>query len=357
MAWIRLDDQIMHNPKVRDLLARAPEAFAFHIAGMCASASALTDGHIATRDLPLVAAEALVPESSAVSQLVEVGLWEPLADGYEIHDYLDYQPSRDQVLEARERDRKRKVRRRGRGDLRGGDEHGAWQEKVSGSDSARASPLESARDGPPDTAMEAITEASSDSASDSTLESDCPVPSPNTSVVSQSVSPTGREGDEPRATTDDDEIQRDDIIAQAIDIAAGRRIQRRIAAGETISDRVGYTAKTRHNMRTERGQELNDLAAQGLSAKAIADHLEPERPTRPATPRLAEISEVRAEHRLDQPPPHPESVRAGLAAARSALGRGRIPRTDTPADEIGDSVANHPTGNRSELDDYETEPF
>lgn len=43
-------------------------------------------------------------------QLVAAGLWEPMEGGWQIHDYLDYNPSRDQVLEEREAQHQAKVR-------------------------------------------------------------------------------------------------------------------------------------------------------------------------------------------------------------------------------------------------------
>lgn len=108
MPWVKLDDQIMRNPKVRGI---SRDAFALHVAGLCYCATALTDGRIPDRDLPLVAAEALAPESSA-SDLEKADLWERTDDGWMIHDYLDYQPSRADVMDDRRKARERKQRQR-----------------------------------------------------------------------------------------------------------------------------------------------------------------------------------------------------------------------------------------------------
>lgn len=110
MPWVKLDDQIMRNPKIR---AVSRDAFAFHIAGLAYCATALSDGHIPDRDLPLVAAEALAPEASA-GELGAVGLWERREGGWEIHDYLDFQPSRADVLDERRKARERKAVQRAR---------------------------------------------------------------------------------------------------------------------------------------------------------------------------------------------------------------------------------------------------
>jgi len=42
-----------------------------------------------------------------VKRLVEVGLWEEIADGYEVHDYLDYQPTAADSKAAKDRERER----------------------------------------------------------------------------------------------------------------------------------------------------------------------------------------------------------------------------------------------------------
>lgn len=110
MPWVKLDDQIMRSPKIR---AVSRDAFALHIAGLCYCATALTDGRIPDRDLPLVAAEALAPEASA-GELEGVGLWVRTDGGWDIHDYLDYQPSRDAVMEDRRKARERKAKQRNR---------------------------------------------------------------------------------------------------------------------------------------------------------------------------------------------------------------------------------------------------
>ena len=42
-----------------------------------------------------------------VRRLVEVGLWEETPDGYEVHDYLDYQPTAVDAKAAKDRERER----------------------------------------------------------------------------------------------------------------------------------------------------------------------------------------------------------------------------------------------------------
>lgn len=99
MPWVRLDEQFAQHPKIK---RAGPEGMALHVAALCYCNQYLTDG-----DLPAEVARTLIDFGSArkaeaiAQRLVEVGLWEPAADGYLIHDYLDYQPSKQTVLQER----------------------------------------------------------------------------------------------------------------------------------------------------------------------------------------------------------------------------------------------------------------
>jgi hypothetical protein len=91
MTWARIDDQFADHPKVIGLSDRA---FRIHIRGICYAARQLTDGFI-----PLSAAQEW--GMRAVLELEKSTLWKPVAAGYQIHDFLDYNPSREQVLAER----------------------------------------------------------------------------------------------------------------------------------------------------------------------------------------------------------------------------------------------------------------
>jgi hypothetical protein len=121
MAWVRLDDAITEHPKVLDA---GPLALALHVAALCFANRHLTDGFIHRRkvatlfdfsevaeieesdlgrlDERRVAAWRVDPHVLA-SQLESAGLWEwdDEQGGWQIHDYLEYQPSREQVLADR----------------------------------------------------------------------------------------------------------------------------------------------------------------------------------------------------------------------------------------------------------------
>lgn len=73
-------------------------AFRLHVSALCYAARNFTNGEI-TKDRP----SRLMPgfKASFVPELVEAGLWDVKGDGWEIHDYLEYNPSRDKVMAER----------------------------------------------------------------------------------------------------------------------------------------------------------------------------------------------------------------------------------------------------------------
>ena len=105
MPWVRLDDQFPIHRKV-DILSDA--AFRLHVSAICWSARNLTDGFVAARELNTVARTR--KPSRFVAELVSSGVWRPVDGGWLIHDYLDFQPSKEKV----ERERAAKAERQKR---------------------------------------------------------------------------------------------------------------------------------------------------------------------------------------------------------------------------------------------------
>lgn len=93
---MRLDDQFTEHPKV---VEAGPLAAWLYVCGLTYCARQLTDGFIPAAQLPRLTSG---PVGKLAARLVAVGLWEPADGGYRVHDYLDYQPSRDEVEEARQ---------------------------------------------------------------------------------------------------------------------------------------------------------------------------------------------------------------------------------------------------------------
>ena len=104
MTWVKLDDAFTENPKVRPLSDRA---FRLYVAGLCHCGSHLTDGLIERHKVG-----ALLPKVTKpmVQELIDACLWLEHADGYEVKDYLKYNPTREQVMREREAAAERKRR-------------------------------------------------------------------------------------------------------------------------------------------------------------------------------------------------------------------------------------------------------
>src|SRR3954469_25103259 len=107
MTWVRLDDQFPDHPKV---VKAGPLAGWLHVCGIAYCNRHLTDGFIPRgvahrlTDFTNIGLELAGNEMVAVGEnvscewmagvLVRVGLWKRVKDGYKIHDYLEYQPSK-----------------------------------------------------------------------------------------------------------------------------------------------------------------------------------------------------------------------------------------------------------------------
>lgn len=113
MPWVRFDDTFPVHRKVDGL---SDTAFRLHVSAIFWCARNLTDGAVPEEDLELVTARVRAPARFA-TELVRRGLWHeaghqcdsehcpPAADsGWVIHDYLEFQPSKEKV--GRQRDAK-----------------------------------------------------------------------------------------------------------------------------------------------------------------------------------------------------------------------------------------------------------
>jgi hypothetical protein len=93
MPWAKLDDQFPDHPKIE---AAGPAAAWLFVASICYSGRYLTDGFIPAGRVARLTA--LPNPEACAARLVEAGLWEPVENGYYIHDFLEYNPSREMVL-------------------------------------------------------------------------------------------------------------------------------------------------------------------------------------------------------------------------------------------------------------------
>lgn len=91
MSWVRIHDGAMTHPKVVGL---SDKAFRLWVWGLSYAQEHLTDG--------LLTAEAIPSRlKRASSDLTKKRLWEPHEVGFKVHDYLDWNDSRDVVLKKR----------------------------------------------------------------------------------------------------------------------------------------------------------------------------------------------------------------------------------------------------------------
>lgn len=114
MPWVRIDDDFYNHPKV---IKAGPLGIAMQVSALCYCNHYLTDGFVPLSIIPgllnlagigmrMWANETFGGGEDAawtmvVEDLINAGLWESCEDGYRIHDYLEYQPSKDQVIADR----------------------------------------------------------------------------------------------------------------------------------------------------------------------------------------------------------------------------------------------------------------
>ena len=108
MTWVRIDESFPEHPKVS---AAGGDAAWLHVCAMCYCNRFLTDGFVPTSVLARLS-DRKRPTALA-AKLVEVGIWDVTDNGWQIHDFLAYQPSKEKVENDRESARQRMANARG----------------------------------------------------------------------------------------------------------------------------------------------------------------------------------------------------------------------------------------------------
>ena len=103
MPWFKLDDSFGAHPKV---IHAGNAATGLWVRCATYSAQYLLDGHI-----PYDVARRY-GKPSEIQTLLDVGLWQPNGTGYVMPDYLEFNPSKEQVGQERAANRERQARRR-----------------------------------------------------------------------------------------------------------------------------------------------------------------------------------------------------------------------------------------------------
>jgi len=94
MAWVRIHDGALSHPKVVGIFdPRRP--FDLWLWGLSYTQTHLTDGHLPSEAIPRGV-------SKATGVLIARGLWEPFERGFRIHDYLDWNDSKEYVTSVRQ---------------------------------------------------------------------------------------------------------------------------------------------------------------------------------------------------------------------------------------------------------------
>lgn len=115
MTWAKFDDRYHDNRKVKKAWRTEPVSIGLHCMAITYSSMHETDGII---DLDWL--EEKLPNAKlrqrVVATLVDAGLFEPVdGDRFLVHDYLDFNPSSEQLGEKRRKDAERKRQRQSRG--------------------------------------------------------------------------------------------------------------------------------------------------------------------------------------------------------------------------------------------------
>jgi hypothetical protein len=101
--WSKIDDNLPDHPK----FVRAGTAASWlWVCSITYANRLLTDGFIPAEKVPSLGT--LQRPQEAARLLVEVGLWEEVDGGFQIHDFHDHNPRADDVKRKREKDRLRK---------------------------------------------------------------------------------------------------------------------------------------------------------------------------------------------------------------------------------------------------------
>lgn len=103
MPWFRLDDSFHSHPKV---IAAGNEAIGLYVRCGTHAAEHLTDGFVGRETVALYGSDDLA------ATLVGTKLWHRARGGWTIHDYLDYNPSREDVEKERAKAAARQRRHR-----------------------------------------------------------------------------------------------------------------------------------------------------------------------------------------------------------------------------------------------------
>lgn len=153
MTWCRFESRYPRHRKVEGL---SDQAFRLDMSSICWCMDNLTDGEILTHELDLVSRLSGEVALAAADELVRMGRWDITKRGWKIHDYLEYNPSRDRLRRERESKAIRQDRWR----------RGKDVSHPNGVDASRDAPRDTSRDPPRDASRDVSVDASRDASRD-----------------------------------------------------------------------------------------------------------------------------------------------------------------------------------------------
>lgn len=107
LPWVRLDTQFASNPKFLYLIEdRQWRSIVVWTAGLAYCGTHGTDGFIPKSALPMLHG---TPKDA--KNLAEVGLWIEGLGGWQINDWLEFQPSNEEVQKRRKKARDAAMKR------------------------------------------------------------------------------------------------------------------------------------------------------------------------------------------------------------------------------------------------------
>lgn len=141
MPWGRVDDSHYRHPKIGELddeLRKGCVCLFWMAISWCNDQ--LTDGRVPTGTVRVLGGQ-----PAEADELVRVGLWEKDGSGYRIHDYLDFNKSKEQVVAEREQ---RMLAGKARAAQRWGSDSGPLSDPASEALSEPLSDMPSGKDAP-----------------------------------------------------------------------------------------------------------------------------------------------------------------------------------------------------------------
>jgi len=111
MAWGRYDDDLYRHPKFEDAWERDKASGSIWLFAASYSAHFLTDGHVPRRFVQIWFDDRK-EQRRTTDALVRSGLWVPNGNGWDFHDWRDYnEPSQAILARRAEKAKKREASR------------------------------------------------------------------------------------------------------------------------------------------------------------------------------------------------------------------------------------------------------